>query len=59
MFGPENVGNWLHGVWFGYFVPSLLGNGPEDLIAFIVIGGGLAWLGKWAVKEWRAHKAHL
>ena len=26
------MGNWLHHLWFSYAVPSLYGNGPEDLI---------------------------
>lgn len=51
--------DWLHHVWFVYFVPSLYGNGPEDLLAFILVGGGLAWLGKWGAREWRGHKAKV
>lgn len=49
----------VHHLWFVYFWPSLQGNGPEDLIAFIIIGGGLTWIGRWCVREWRAHKARM
>ena len=30
--------NWLHTLWFGYFWPSLQGNGPEALVQTIVYG---------------------
>ena len=32
------MGDYLHHVWFGYAWPSLLGNGPEDLIRTTVAG---------------------
>lgn len=51
--------NWLHTLWFGYFWNSLKGNGPEDLIAFLLIGGGATYLGRWALREWRDHKDHV
>lgn len=50
---------WLHTLWFSYFWPSLQGNGPEDLLSYLVIGGGVTLLGRWCVKEWRAHKNHV
>lgn len=25
------MGNWAHHIWFTYFWPSLMGNGPEDV----------------------------
>jgi len=28
--------HWLHHLWFGYFVPSLWGNGPEALVQTVV-----------------------
>lgn len=59
MSGLESVGNWLHHVWFAYFWTSLQGNGPEDLLSYLLIGGGVAWLGRWCLKEWKEHKAHL
>ena len=30
--------NWLHELWFGYFWPSLQGNGPEALVQTVVYG---------------------
>jgi hypothetical protein len=51
--------NGLHELWFGYFWPSLQGNGPEDLLSYLVIGVGLGLIGKWCLREWREHKAHL
>lgn len=51
--------NWLHHLWFAYFWPSLQGNGPEDFIAFLLIGGGFTWIARTAVRDWRAHKAHV
>jgi hypothetical protein len=51
--------NWLHTLWFGYWYPSIKGNGPEDFLGFLLLGGGVVWLGKWVLKEWRAHKAHV
>lgn len=30
---------WLHHLWFGYFVPSLWGNGPEAVVQTVVYGG--------------------
>lgn len=30
--------NWLHHLWFGYFWPSLEGNGPEALVQTVVYG---------------------
>ena len=29
---------WLHHLWFGYFVPSLWGNGPEAIVQTVVYG---------------------
>jgi hypothetical protein len=29
--------NWLHTFWFSYEKPSLIGNGPEDLTALIIV----------------------
>lgn len=28
----QHIGNFLHYQWFGYFWPSLKGNGPEALV---------------------------
>jgi len=50
---------WLHELWFGYFWPSLQGNGPEDILSYLVIGGGVTLIGQKLLKEWRAHHAHL
>lgn len=30
--------NWLYTLWFGYFWPSLKGNGPEALCQTVVYG---------------------
>ena len=30
--------NWLYTLWFGYFWPSLKGNGPEALVQTVVYG---------------------
>jgi len=30
--------NWLHNLWYGYFWPSLQGNGPEALVQTVVYG---------------------
>ena len=30
--------HWLHALWFGYWVPSLWGNGPEAITQTIVYG---------------------
>ena len=35
--------NWLYTLWYGYFWPSLKGNGPEALVQTIVYGA-LAYL---------------
>lgn len=66
MFGVEpfaSWGNWLHGVWFGYFLPSLLGNGPEALVQTIVYGA-IALIFIPPVRRWMARhvdsiKAHI
>ena len=55
----SDVGNWFHHLWFVWFLPSLQGNGPEDLLALILVGGLLTWLGRLCVREWRAHKAKM
>ena len=49
----------IHELWFTYFWPSLQGNGPEDLISYLIIGGGFTFLGKRALREWRVHKAKM
>lgn len=49
---------WLHELWFGYFWPSLQGNGPEDILSYLIIGGGVTLLGKKLLTEWREHRAH-
>jgi hypothetical protein len=55
----SEIGNWLHGVWFGYFWPSLQGNGPEDLLSYLIIGGGVTLLGRKLLVKWREHHSHL
>ena len=30
--------NWLYVLWYGYFWPSLKGNGPEALVQTVVYG---------------------
>jgi hypothetical protein len=33
--------NWLHTLWFGYFYPSIKGNGPEavvEIVALSIVG---------------------
>jgi len=30
--------NWLYTLWYGYFWPSLKGNGPEALVQTVVYG---------------------
>ena len=29
---------WLHHLWYGYFVPSLWGNGPEAIFQTVLYG---------------------
>ena len=29
--------NWLPGLWFGYWWPSIKGNGPEDITSLVVV----------------------
>ena len=56
--------NWLHEIWFGYFVPSLYGNGPESLCEIII--GVVVWnkllgprLKKWHQREMERHHAAM
>ena len=43
-------------LWFGYAWPSLEGNGPEDLISFIVLGTLTAILWPRIKRAWRGHR---
>jgi len=43
--------NWLYTLWYGYFWPSLKGNGPEALIQTLVYGA-IAYFLVPAVKSW-------
>lgn len=45
-------GNWFHSMWFGYVRPSLVGNGPEDIVMT-----GLIALAIPSVRKWL--KAHI
>lgn len=36
--------NWLHHLWFGYFVPSLWGNGPEAIVQTVLYGAAALFL---------------
>ena len=29
--------NWLPGLWFGYWWPSIKGNGPEDITSLVIV----------------------
>ena len=53
----------LYVLWFGYFKPSLYGNGPEALIQTVVYAAVAVAvyppLRKWATKEERAMRAEL
>lgn len=48
-------GNWLHSVWFKWVVPSLEGNGPEDVIAIAVFSAFLPKIRKWMTAEVHQH----
>ena len=53
----------LYVLWFGYFKPSLYGNGPEALIQTVAYAAVAVAvyppLRKWATKEERAVNAEL
>ena len=53
----------LYVLWFGYFKPSLYGNGPEALIQTVAYAAVAVAvyppLRKWATKEERAMRAEL
>lgn len=49
--------NFFPHLWFGYFWPSLQGNGPEDLISMIVVGALTAVLWPRIKRAWQAHRA--
>ena len=53
----------LYVLWFGYFKPSLFGNGPEALIQTVAYAAVAVAvyppLRKWATKEERAMRAEL
>ena len=53
----------LYVLWFGYFKPSLYGNGPEALIQTVVYAAVAVAvyppLRKWATQEERAMRAEL
>lgn len=55
--------NQLHHLWFTYAYPSLLGNGPEDLIHLLILGGLAAVfyppLRKFIAREWNHMHAKL
>ena len=44
-------------LWFGYFWPSLEGNGPEDIISMIVVGVVSVLIWRPVKRAWIAHKA--
>lgn len=51
---------WLHTLWFGYFYPSIKGNGPEAIIqtvAYFLIAVALVPVLRKAVKH-EAEKLH-
>lgn len=53
--------HWLHQIWFGYFVPSLWGNGPEALVQTAVYGS-IAYLCVPPVRRWvngHVHALHM
>lgn len=50
--------NWLHTLWFSYFLPSLYGNGPEDLIHLTILGGA-AWFAGKTVRLLHAKMDHI
>jgi hypothetical protein len=43
--------HWLHVLWYGYYVPSLWGNGPEATVQTVVYGGA-AYLLIPPVRQW-------
>lgn len=53
----------MHDLWFHYVVPSLYGNGPEDLISLVIVGaiGALLWppTRRWAAGHWQHFHAKL
>jgi hypothetical protein len=53
--------NWLYSLWYGYFWPSLKGNGPEALVQTVTYGAvGLTLIP--VVRKFlrnEAKKAHL
>lgn len=51
--------NWLHSLWFGYWYPSIKGNGPEDLLATILVAVLSAMLWPRIKAGWKAHHAKL
>jgi hypothetical protein len=48
---------WVQSLWDNTIWPSLVGNGPEDFISFLIIGGLLTWGIKAIKREWNQHKA--
>ena len=51
--------NWLHTLWFGYFYPSIKGNGPESLVELIALGIVGTYAGKWIKREVKQHQAAI
>lgn len=46
-FAQHFGGNWFHSMWFGIVRPSLVGNGPEDLIATAIIAAFIPQVRRW------------
>ena len=51
--------NWLYNFWYGYWWPSIKGNGPEDVTSLLIVGTLTAVFVP-VVRRWfKAHIEHL